>query len=329
MKYRTYKLNSEQITRVARKAKTVKFAKKDKALTMIQKTLSWLYRVQKGIISTMECVIHAEEYLWLRSDKRVYFPADLDMAESIMKGTYSVKDENAFYIEPESFILNLPEGLAFNGNDKGTGLLVVISPHDDRAKDVYGEFMEWLDLPPVNVEVDDQQGRFTIMVTYQDNTHSDMYMRISIPSFNAIKILQMHSAEEFQAYMTETNNFKFKKGNRLDSEELAYQYEMMRFVCGFLVYKKALPHRIQSGLPSMSAKIASTPFTKDKKNYIVRHPIGTHINSTGHYRSWHFRQLMNERYYRGEHKNQKIGSRVIFVSDSYVIRDIDAKTVRG
>lgn len=329
MKYRTYKLNCENIARTARKHKTVKFAKKDNAISRIQQTLKWLYREQQGIISTMECVIHAEEYQWLRGDKRVYFPVDLEMAESIMKGTYSVKDENAFYIEPECFILNLPEGLAFNGNSNGTGLMVTISPHDERAETVYGEFMKWLDLPNVNVNVDGTDGNFTIMITYMEDAKAEMYMRVAVPSFNAIKVLQMHSAEEYQKYMTETNRFNFKAGHRLNDKELAYQYEVMRFVCGFMVYKKALPQRISTGLPSMYSKATSTPLTKNKTNYIVKHPTGERDNLTGHYRSWHFRQLMHERFYRNEHAKDKIGSRVIFVSDSYVIRDIDAKTVEG
>jgi hypothetical protein len=329
MRYRTYKLNCENIARTARKHKTVKFAKKDNAVTRIQKTLKWLYREQQGIIGTMECVIHAEEYQWLRGDKRVYFPVDLDMAESIMKGTYSVKDENAFYIKPECFILNLPEGLAFNGNSHGTGLMVTVSPHDERAETVYGEFMKWLDLPPVNVSVDGNRGNFTIMITYMEDPRSEMYMRVSVPSFNAVKILQMHSAEEYETYMSETNNFKFKAVSRLSKKELAYQYKVMRFVCGFLVYKKALPQRIISGLPAIHSKVASTPLTKNKSNYVVHSPTGEHEVAAGHYRSWHFRQLINERYYRGEHKKEAIGSRVIFVSDSFVSHDVTVKTIKG
>jgi len=329
MKYRTYNLNSERITRMARKNKAVKILKKDTAIDGIKKALEWLYRTQAGIISTMECVIHAEEYLWLRGDKRVYFPADLEMAQDIIRGTYSVKDASAFYIEPESFILNLPEGFTLNGSDKGSGLLVTVSPHDDRAKSVYGEFMDWLSLPPVNVEVDNEGGEFTIMVTYQDVNHSELYSRVAIPSFNALKVLHMHSAEEYQTYMNETNNFKFDQHMRLSKDELAYQYEIMRFVCGFMVYKKALPHRISEGLPAIHSKVTSTPLTKNKTNYLVKHPTGERGASAGHYRSWHFRQLMDERYYRGEHKDKKIGSRVIFVADSYVIRDIEAKTVKG
>lgn len=317
------------MARIARKAKAIKLAKRDKAMDIIRKALTHIYDRSREIVSTMECVIHAEEYCWLRSDRRVYFPVDQEMADNIARGSYNIKDESALYDGVETFILNLPQGLAFNGNDNGSGLLVNVSPHDARAEAVYGAFMKWIGQPPIKVVMDGSGGNFTIMVGYQEDIHSRCYMRIAIPSFNAVKILQMNNVKQYSEYMVETNRFNYVGGYRLSGAELAYQYEMLRFVCGFLVYKKALPHRVMPGLPGHFARTVSTPLTKKRTDFVVKHPHAEHEISAGHYRSWHFRQLMDKRYYRGEHANKPIGSRVVFVSDSFVVRDVDARTVQG
>lgn len=332
MKYRTYRLNSEGITRKLLKHGVIKVKKKASALERIRVGMNYIYSSGMVELSSMEVVIHAEEMLWLKSDKVIYFPIDKGMAEALMQGTYSVKNEAAFYTEPESFILNLPEGLSFNGNSNGSGLLVTVVPHDDRAGAIYHNFMDWIDRPRVNVESDNKDGSFTITITYQD-THDEkvgVYSRIAVPSENAVKVLQMTTVEEFTAYMRETNSFdKYKNKIPLSDDEMAYQFEVMRFVCGFMVYKKALPQRVIQGLPALHSKQVSTPYTKDAKPMLIKHPQAGRDSYKGHYRSWHFRQLMNERFYHGEHANKKRGSRVIFVSDSYVIDDIEAKTVVG
>ena len=60
--------------------------------------------------------------------------------------------------------------------------------------------------------------------------------------------------------------------------------------------------------------------TKDSQNWdfgpdgvlVIRKLPGAH------YRRWHFRQLRNERYYRGEYANLPRGSRIVFVNEASV-----------
>jgi len=45
-----------------------------------------------------------------------------------------------------------------------------------------------------------------------------------------------------------------------------------------------------------------------------------------HYRSFHFRQLMHERYYKNEYENIPVGSRIVPVRDTFVNKDIEPST---
>lgn len=326
MKYRPYRLNMEKIVRIIRKHGMIKLSK-SKDIKTLQKAVSWTYQNSPAKLGTMEAVIHAEELNWLRTGKVVYFPENLEMAENIINGAYNIKTEEAFYDGvDETFIINLPEGLAFDDNDQGSGIMVTISEHDDRVE-IIDTFTDWCGINRANVEVVGDRGKYTIAMNYQNKFNSDEYLRVALPSNNAILALHMDQ-EDYIKYMTDTNSFNYDKGFFLDDEEFMYQYEMIRLVCGFLVYKKALPERIVTGLPGINHKEVETPMTKDQDHHIIKSPKGTR-EVQGHYRSWHFRQLVADRYYRNEHANKPKGSRVVFVSDSYVVQDVDAKTVEG
>lgn len=93
--------------------------------------------------------------------------------------------------------------------------------------------------------------------------------------------------------------------------------------CRWVVHMSLDENKLQEGLPSK--------FVKDKYNlhmnapnsspYLLRSTpsIEREVTVKGaHYRQFHFRNLQDERFYRGEHENKEIGSRWVPVSDSLV-----------
>lgn len=55
--------------------------------------------------------------------------------------------------------------------------------------------------------------------------------------------------------------------------------------------------------------------------------FGTDQNKKAlHHRRWHLRTLTNPRYYQGEFKDAPIGSRVVFVKDALINKDLEADT---
>jgi len=326
MKYRPYRLNMEKIVKLIRRHGMTKLPK-SRDIKTLKTAMSWTYQKSPAKLGNMEAVIHAEELNWLNTGKIVYFPESLDMAQNIMRGAYSITTEEALYDGDESFILNLPDGLSFDNSSKGSGLIVTIMKHVDR-RDVIDSFTDWVGVDRANVETTGEQGNFTIAINYQNVFNSDEYLRVAFPSQNALKFLQMKDLDDYVKSMTDKNAFNYNNGFLLDKKEYAYQFEMIRLVCGFLVYKKALPERIVSGLPGINHKEVDTPLTKGQDHKIIKSPRGTR-EITGGYRTWHFRQLRDKRFYQGEHKNKVAGSRIIFVSESYIADDVDAKTVEG
>jgi len=247
-----------------------------------------------------------------------------------MRGSYSIKETLPLYKGNESFILMLPDNFAF-GEVKGSGLLVTVFNHNNRGDELFAPFFSSLGLNQPDITVAGEQGDFTMCISYQENPNSQMYMRVAMPNVWLADICHMETLAEYSALMKEKNRFNFFHGSMLDTPEMDYQFQVLRFVMGFMVYRHAMPQRIQAGLPSAAAKHEfTTPHFPKPNTSIVSHPSRETGEVAGHYRSWHFRQLTDDRYYKGEHENKQKGSRIVLVSDSFVTKgEVHVSTVEG
>lgn len=323
MKYRTYPLNLERLTRLARKAGVVG---KGQGTEGIRSVMSDAYGAMPGLIQTMDFIIHSEEWHWLTSDKVVYYPGSLDLARSLMSAKFSASDAAAFYDGFESFILAFPEGVFFDGKP-AQPCLVTICLHKQRSLNFLSKFGQAIGVGKINVagRQMDEDG-YSIAINYMDHTNPALIIRMCLASDMLPRVLACESLQEHIDAMGELNEFAYVGNMDLDGTDHAYQYELTRFILRFLMYKKALPERIIDGLPGVGRKEVETPMAMGRTHRIIQAPARTHDAPEAHYRSWHFRQLSHERYYRGEHKKSPPGSRVVFVSDAYVGRKVTAKT---
>ena len=320
MKHRSYSFNSVQVVQLMRKSGAIDLPKKSRTTSGLAIALGKLYKMEPKMLQTMECVIHCEEYNWMSSGQLVYFLESADMARNIMRGSFNIKDTEPLYKGAESFVLMLPDDLLIDGR-KGSGCLVTIQDHALRGENIFNSFFDAAGLPRTEVRTSGEHGKFTVCIDYQEKSGSNMYTRAAIPNHYIEKVMAMDTLEQYRAFMEETNCFNYFMGSDLDLSEQQYQFELLRLVCGFLVYKHALPDRVRPGLPSNTrGEEASSPFFKRPQAFTVCHPHAEHKEVAGHYRSWHFRQLMAERFYQGEHANKKPGERIVFVSDSFVNR---------
>ena len=106
---------------------------------------------------------------------------------------------------------------------------------------------------------------------------------------------------------------------------------IVKLVASVMVYINALGDEVlHRGVPfkKENAKFLSKGLNPtDKKEpdlFTLRGPKGyTGRKQGSHYRRWHFRTLKHERYYQsGEWAGKPIGSRVVFVRDSFVNKDV-------
>lgn len=312
MKYNTYPLNLEMFARQARKHGIVRERNRS---DQILSTARHIYRKHQNMLQSMDFIIHSEEWYWLNSDKVVYYPGSLDVAQSLSRAKFSARDAAAFYSGFESFMLTFPKGVEFDGKP-ALGCLITICEQKKRAINFISGFGRAVTGKEPEILSKEAEG-YSIAINYR--THGVLgVVRLCLDSNILAELLACESVAEHTQVMRRYNEFDYAGGLQLDDMDHAYQYELTRFILRFLMYKKALPERIEDGLPGIHRKEVETEFSMNRTHKIIQPPKVNKESPAAHYRSWHFRQLSHEKFYKGEHENLAPGSRVVFVSDAYV-----------
>jgi hypothetical protein len=114
--------------------------------------------------------------------------------------------------------------------------------------------------------------------------------------------------------------------NQESADRLA---DICKLICSVLVYCQALGDEVlHKGVPFKKDNVIKLPKNANKKkgttSMTLRGPKGfSSKRAQSHYRKWHFRTLKDERFYQSdEWKDKPRGSRVVFVRDSVVNRDV-------
>ena len=325
-------MNIEKCFNMLRKSGVHGINKKDRGMKGMQAAMNKIYTRAPEIISTMEPSFHADEYYWATKSKKVYFPASEELVKNLIAGSFNIQDPVALMGgESESFILMLPKGMEIGGRKVGSGLLVTMMPIKQRAESMFPELFQWIGIPTPEIVVPGGLVTdFSIAINYQEDIDTIGYSRLIMPSSDFSTVIAMKSADEFIEYYEKTNQCPNLDGYMpLDREGYVYQFELFKLVCGFLVYRRCMADRFTEGLPAEFNKFESTSACMPEyKAAVFTGPDGySHGPKSAHYRSWHFRQLMDERYYKGVHAAEKPGSRVVFVRDSYVGAEVEPETV--
>ena len=114
--------------------------------------------------------------------------------------------------------------------------------------------------------------------------------------------------------------------NQESADRLA---DICKLICSVLVYCQALGDEVlHKGVPFKKDNVIKLSKNANKKkgttSMTLRGPKGfSSKKAQSHYRKWHFRTLKDERFYQSdEWKDKPRGSRVVFVRDSVVNRDV-------
>jgi hypothetical protein len=331
MKHAPYLLHLDMLAKLIRNAKHLGLInKKDRNETALQKAANFLYHQEKQMIYTLDFMVDCEEFHWLRSGKQVTFFDSAETARAIIDSSFAIENIASLYNGPEAFMLALPEGLQLGGIPAAGGLLVNICQHDKRGEQIVNDFCSWIKYPAPEVTYDAKDvSDFAIYACYQQKLGSNEYIRFALPSHSLEQIMKFPDAESYSEYINRTNNFHFFYGSDLGAAEQSYQFDLARLIVGLMLYKKALPERIKAGMPSQFKTQHYQSRTIDgHKPQIIHSPATTAADTKGaHYRSWHFRQLMADRFYQGDYAKLRRGERIVFVRDSMVNREIEAETV--
>jgi hypothetical protein len=320
------------LTRMARKSGAINITKKDTTESALQRAMTFINKKEPRMLDTLEFLIHAEEYYWLKNGKHAYFFDSSATARALIDSSFVINDLGAACENGETFMLCLPDDLTLGNQKVTSGALVVIGKHIDRADFVINSYAKWIDKGKLqcNMDMGEDPEHLGLYICYQEHYGSCEYMRMAMPISNVNKCLSFDSADEYNAYMKKTNAFNYFAGIHLDAPEMSFQFDLVRLVGALLLYKKAMPERLKQGLPfSFKEQHFDSRYIKSHKPVVLHSPAASAqgANMSVHYRSWHFRQLMDKRFYQREHAAKPIGSRIVFVRDSIVNREIEAETV--
>ena len=141
--------------------------------------------------------------------------------------------------------------------------------------------------------------------------------------FNAVNAdKDPESEKEF----LKNNNSSDVHQNQESADRLA---DICKLICSVLVYCQALGDEVlHKGVPFKKDNVIKLSKNANKNkgttSMTLRGPKGfSSKRAQSHYRKWHFRTLKDERFYQSdEWKDKPRGSRVVFVRDSVVNRDV-------
>lgn len=324
MKYQTYKLSMEKYYKTAKR----QGFKLDRGQTGMHKLMRTLYDVYRDEMTRSPDVhTHLEEFWWLHSGRFMYYPESLELARSMLRATGTIQDEAAFYERDEAFILNFPAGFKLGGAD-AAGVLVTVCRHDTRPALYMDAGCKWLGLP--TVDPDDYRaqlanaGAYSISINYTEAAGARKIVgRIAVDASWLAQVTRISTTGEYAQFLGPHISSDWKERYH-DEKSLAVELDLTRVVLNFLLYKKAMPHRIRDGLPGVNRKEVESALVMDRSHKIIGHPAAdpgmarTGLTRAPHYRAWHFRQLRDARYYKGEHEGKPPGSRVVMVTDTFI-----------
>lgn len=280
----------------------------------------------KDLFYSLDFPILGEELRWKRHGQRVIFPENEVLLDRLLRAKFDLESFQYFKPPFSSFMLPIP--CKFRPDDSTvTGLLVNFYPYEDVAKHVHKPLIEYAGKhfdPDVRVSDEHQPGENVLSICQIDKMGNKMKaasVRSSILISKLPEILKVDSVEEFGRKIgtMAKASYSFLE---LPPEDLKMQFYAFKIVLAMSVYHMATEGKfLQSGMPGQGLPPMVGKY--NHKTHQSFHLTGTDAmlikaSPQEHYRQWHFRNLRDERYYQGEHKEKPKGSRWVFVSDSMV-----------
>lgn len=150
---------------------------------------------------------------------------------------------------------------------------------------------------------DKRPGDEQLSISYRDPTGIG-YVTNTVWVSDLFSILNSRSIEEFDAStrLTDADVFSYS----LSTNEMRTQFEVLKFVVGFIVYMSVYHNRVKV-IDNIKMKNA------DKGALPLRLEIIKQMHQTGK-KAPHYRNLRDSRYYKGDFKSWKRGSRWIPVN---------------
>jgi len=305
-----------------------KFLKKGGLVSKKATTKECLQRFmedQPELVGSLEYFILAEELFWRRQGREIIFPHSAEVLESLQKAKFNLGQDGLPGIEMpfKSFMIAFPKGYEPEPGVTLRPILVTWEGFADMIDTVFQPFTRWLDAgfeaEAGGIGPHKEGERALSIITCLEPT-SLQYMRTLLVESDLPKVLSAQTPEEFRELASDYRAGGMEKFMDLEPQDLKAQFYAFRIACAMAVFNQATDGAfLKEGFPDQRApRILEGDALKQTHHFTLQGTPAVHASPEEHYRSWHFRQLRDDRYYQGEHKSKPKGSRWVFVSDATV-----------
>lgn len=342
---------SHQIYRSLTRAfgRVLKLAKKDKGnlLSLIDKQLVAMNYIDFAIAAEREQgdtalkALNQEGY-WFEASRPTYFIEDMDLAERLMNMRVSMEVLSA-PSEPITFAVAPPRNWVYQGIEI-PAMLVTVGDYDKLIELRNRQLVErWNHTHSYFGNQGEAHGP-CLVITYRSLDQVDDEGRPlskDMPPIHATTLLDQSKIKQLlessdldvQRELSAPNINHDQNGMwKLTDPELYLQEKATRLAAHLWIYLQAANSPLKPGLPG-AVQDGEVPTFGQGKYFILRDVVTQKKASVSHgekaetERSWHWRQLRDERFYRNEHANKERGSRWVFVNPSTPGEELEAETV--
>lgn len=324
--YDLYPRMLDRVVNDMKKGMPGKEGKKATRKDIIQKIMDF----QPNLAHSLDFLIWSEELFCEKQGNHAIFPESSVVLDNLLRAKYQMDSPEGFTLPYESFFVAIPHGYSFDGVHLES-FMVTMVPYQTSELYTTVPFCEAMGIkaPDSYVHEHSRPDAYSIAITYRDPVTRAGYIRTLQIDENLPKILKCQSAMEFRDVL---GDYDSKIGViDLNKDELEVQFLAVKLVAALGVYHMATGgSRLSDGFPGKQEPRINN---RDKTQRLY---FSTLKNSTrfddapvpkeAFYRTWYFRQLRDERFYRGEHEKTPRGSRYSFVSDTVVGQKVSPHT---
>ncbi len=267
--------------------------------------------------NSMNYAVLCEEHYWMKANS-VIFPETADILYRLREAKLSLTQSQGLTMPHDSFLLAFPKDYKIS-SVPAMGCMVTFIKLEDRREHQHYPFLDYLGIKK-NVTVTDLQVK-GLYLTYFCPFNNQIVIRASIPEDLFVECLRASSAVRFGELL---GSYQSSDALTLNARDLEYQFELFQIIVRIGIYAASCDSALREGYPHVRPKHL------EPKGLLYRDQtlgLSRETRVSAHYRSWHFRQLTNKRFYQGAHAKKPIGSRIVFVKDTMVQLKVEAETL--
>jgi hypothetical protein len=260
-----------------------------------------------------------KEYMFLASDRLTIFPESTELLDTMLRSKLNVADFESL-IPPDSvFAVAIPKGYT---TPSGTPLSSFIVSWCDMEQDVKLATM---------VQEAALGGHQNIHSACEGKTLQILSLRATHSRQKVIEsILSTNQAQQVHDVLNDVDITEDSLASEIDMNDAYMAKAMVKIAVAIAVFNSAYDNFLSSGFPKgvKAERLISNGTVKSIR--MSGKGIRTESNpKAGHIRSFHFRQLRDSKFYKGEHANKPVGSRWVPVKEAWIGEDINAHTAKN